>query len=844
MLLSKLNAHSFDKRIKLQHEGHIYYIDGDSKNVISGTTIIHKYFGNFNAVEVIKNIINGENYKDPEYKYYNMTEKQIKQLWDKNGKEASTAGTKLHEDIEFYLNKEDRKNNTVEFNQFLEFLNDNKQLVPYRTEWMVFIEKLKVCGSIDCVFINDDGTLSLCDWKRSKSINFDNMKKAKHPFDNIPDCNFYQYSMQLNLYRHILENYYDFKVKDMFLVVLHPENEDGKYQFINVKRMEKEINLLLNIRDKELNNITSCNEDDIEDDIIDENIQIKSLLRRKPKKPQETYTQEVESLKFNSDSSKSQDNKGKRWTKEEDDELMKNAKNGNTLEQLSAIHKRSSNALKMRIMSKYEEFKGEMDDFCKIYNQINEQELIKFFQFQDKKNEERKTKKLDSVKKEKKINKPIKKIEEEKKIQTNIKLSKNGLSERQQKAYDLIVNGENVFLTGAAGCGKSYIIKEIYRFYLDRKQVAITSTTGTSAILIDGVTLHSYLGIGLGNASAESLILMIKKNSQAYKRWRDLDILIIDEISMLSPILFDKLEMIGRYIRKQDVPFGGIQLILSGDFLQLPVVGEIDSFCFDASTWNKCIKQENIIYLNENFRQSDALFRKCLDEIRIGNMSEETISILKSKVGAKLENDLGILPTKLYSLNRDVDFENNNELDKLVSKNENLSFIEYELKYDVLKHGLRNVEEKLKKSCNAPFIIQLCVGAQVMLLYNLDLEQKLVNGSRGVIVHFESEFPKVRFLNGVEMLITPKTWTLEENGESILQWTQIPLKVAFAISTHKSQGMTIDYAEVDLSNIFENSQAYVALSRVKSLQGLSIKNYNSLCIRSHPRAIDFYKKLS
>jgi ATP-dependent DNA helicase PIF1 len=415
------------------------------------------------------------------------------------------------------------------------------------------------------------------------------------------------------------------------------------------------------------------------------------------------------------------------------------------------------------------------------------------------------------------------------------------LSDKQQIAFDIVSRGENIFITSAAGGGKSYFIKTVYKQFKESKNIAITSTTGTSAILINGVTLYSYLGIGLGNSDVSSLFLMIKKRREILKRWRDLNILVIDEISMLSPVLFDKLENLARVIRRNELPFGGIQLILSGDFLQLPVVGESDSFCFEATSWNKCIK--HIIYFDENFRQEDLVFNKCLNEIRMGNISTETAKILRSRVNAKLENEYGILPTKIYSLNRDVDKENDEELNNLVLKNSDLDFYEYDLTYEVLSFDVKKVEETIKKSCNVPFTMQLCVGAQVMLLYNMDVENKLVNGSRGVVIGFENDLPKVRFMNGMVLTIEYKIWSHEENGEIVLQWTQIPLKVAFAISMHKAQGITIDYAEVDLSNIFENAQAYVALSRVRTLEGLSIKNFNKLCIRAHPKAIEFYSKL-
>lgn len=744
-LLCNKNKHPFDSRITFQDYGHIYYIDGDNKDLISCTTFIHKFFSSFDSDTVINNILKSSNYLlNPEYKYYGMTSSQIKDAWEVKRNDAADAGTNLHLDIEHYYNNLPVSNDSTEFTYFLNFFNDHKdQFQIYRTEWMIFTELLKITGSIDAVFMNVDGTLSLGDWKRTKEIKYIgfNDEKGIYPFDELNDCNYCQYSLQLNLYRIILEKFYNFKVKEMFLVVLYPDNKN--YEKIIVDRMDKEAEWLLDFRRKELTDLGYNNISIDLSHTIQKNIKELDMFKNK----NENY---------------------KRLLSKNNNKMNK------TLTTSKHVHK------KLLIPS--------------------------------------------SISKN-----------------NDIVLTKHGLSEKQQKVYDLISKGQNVFMTGLAGSGKTHLIKKIYCNFHRSCNIGVTSTTGTSAILIDGSTLHSFLGIGLGQSSIDSLFFKIKKNSRVYKKWRELDLLIIDEVSMLSPILFDKLESLARLIRKNDQPFGGIQLLLSGDFLQLPVVGEYDSFCFDAETWSICIK--NIIYLDQNFRQSDSVFQKCLNEIRLGTISNETKEILESRVDATLHNDLGILPTKIYSLNRDVDAENESELYKLLETKDDLQFYQYDLEYEVLKKGLKNVDEKIKKACNAPFIIQLCVGAQVMLLYNMDIALKLVNGSRGVVVGFEGDFPKVKFLNGVEMVIDYKVWTLEENDEVILQWKQVPLRVAFALSSHKSQGITIDYAIVDLSNIFENSQAYVALSRVKSLEGLSLRNLNILSIKSHPRAIEFYSKL-
>lgn len=411
------------------------------------------------------------------------------------------------------------------------------------------------------------------------------------------------------------------------------------------------------------------------------------------------------------------------------------------------------------------------------------------------------------------------------------------LNTKQNYAYNLMAQGKNIFLTGPGGVGKTALIKLFTKVYSKVKKIAVTSTTGTSALLINGTTIHSYLGIGFGSESVEKIVDKIKSMPWLKKRWSSTDVLIIDEVSMMNPELFDKVEEIARIIRKNKFPFGGIQLILSGDFCQLPVVGST-KFCFEADSWNFCV--EETVYLTEIIRQGDKIFQDVLNNVRLGNITVKVKEVLKQRKGINLTNDFGIMPTKLYSTNIDVDRINNNELDKLAEKD--ITFYEYEMDTHVnAKVGNRaGVIEKFKKSCNAPEILQLCVGAQVMLLKNLDLANGLANGSRGVVIGFSQDLPVVKFLNGEERIIDMEVWEVIENDKPILSAKQIPLKIAYAISIHKSQGCSLDFAEIDLSNIFEYGQAYVALSRVKSLQGLSIIgiDYNNIC--AHPKALEFY----
>lgn len=423
-----------------------------------------------------------------------------------------------------------------------------------------------------------------------------------------------------------------------------------------------------------------------------------------------------------------------------------------------------------------------------------------------------------------------------KKLENEIKLTK-----KQNEAYSLMSKGENVFVTGMAGTGKTALIKLFIKVYKQNKIMGVTSTTGISALLFGGTTIHSFTGIGLGTASVDELCKKIIKMSYLRKRWCELETLIIDEVSMLSPVLFDKLEEIARRVRQIDKPFGGIQLIVSGDFLQLPCVGS-DDFCFESKQWNHCIP--NVVYLTEIIRQKDISFQTCLNNVRVGLISSDTRELLNSRLNVELKNDFGIKPTKLYSTNESVDYINNKELDILAESNPD--FFEYNMETH-LSPGVKNGEytiEKYKKNCNAPDTIQLCVGAQVMLLYNMDLDGGLVNGSRGVIKDFIGDTPIVKFLNGREVVIDHHVWDVEENGRKVLRVIQIPLKLAYAITIHKSQGCSLDYAELDLSNIFEYGQAYVGLSRVKNINGLTILGIDFDKIKANPKAVKFYQKLS
>lgn len=395
-------------------------------------------------------------------------------------------------------------------------------------------------------------------------------------------------------------------------------------------------------------------------------------------------------------------------------------------------------------------------------------------------------------------------------------------------------SGKNMFITGQAGTGKSELLKTFYNESLGNKKIALTSTTGISAFNIGGVTLHSYLGIGLGTSSVFYLETKIKKSQFYRTRWRTLDTLVIDEISMMSPELFDKLEELARKVRKSEKPFGGIQVILSGDLLQLPCV-KSDKFCFEAKSWSKVI--ENVYILSHIYRQTDIRFQTCLNEIRLGDPSDETIAILKSCIDKKLEGIEGIKPTRIFPTNYEADNLNETELDKLDGE-----YREYDMSIRV--HSTKNIDiERYIKNIKAPRNLILCEGAQVVLLWNIDVLGGLVNGSRGVITGFtEEDLPIVKFINGCVMTMTDKIWTIMEGDIEIISFEQIPLKLAWATTIHSSQGLTLDYLELSLENIFEFGQFYVAISRAKNLEGLKIlSDFSRKRVMAHPDSLKYYR---
>ena len=441
------------------------------------------------------------------------------------------------------------------------------------------------------------------------------------------------------------------------------------------------------------------------------------------------------------------------------------------------------------------------------------------------------------------------------------------LNDKQEYSLRQFKKGKNIFLSGPAGVGKSFMIKKFKEISESiGKNICITAMTGSADILINGKTLHSWAGIGLGNDDENALLRKVKLNRHNNRKWKSTDILIIDEVSMLSPELFEKLDFIGKNLRKNEYkPFGGIQLIFVGDFYQLPPIKKDNNsdklFIFESELWNHTF--DEIIELEDIMRQDDIVFQNILNNIRKGVITKEDKKILKKRTYAKLikkDNTFspknisinGIEPTKLFVKRMDVNELNNKKLNCLnnsIKKFEPNTSITY---YD--EDGNNHYNETQKKyiinqmdnsGCYEKEL-NICIGAQVMLSVNLDFKNKLVNGSRGIVTNFDTVNgnPIVKFTNNMELKIDRYDFQFEDDHGCIYR-SQIPLKLAWCMTIHKSQGMSIDLAEIDVgNNIFEFGQTYVALSRVRTIEGLYLIDLNTKKIKAHPKVIDFYDKVN
>ena len=441
------------------------------------------------------------------------------------------------------------------------------------------------------------------------------------------------------------------------------------------------------------------------------------------------------------------------------------------------------------------------------------------------------------------------------------------LTDEQQSVLQYLLEGKNVFLTGGGGVGKSYLLSVIESEFpglkrrLQQQQdptsisklprVQLCALTGCAALLLGqkAKTLHSWAGIGLGKGTIQELVTKIRRNRKAMQHWLCTNLLVIDEISMMTAELLDKLNAIGKKLRANQQPFGGIQVLLVGDFYQLPPVyknGEQTVFAFESAAWKEAITVN--IELTIIQRQKDVQFQAILKEARMGALSKQSCATIRSREGLDWKQNK-ILPTLLFPRRSEVDMINEANLRALTGRRYTY---DARLAYDgKMPDQFSEKDEGFIKAlqhfdANAAYAIQLelMLGAQVMLISNLDPPAGLVNGSRGVVVSFCSatEMPIIEFINGLRRTIGTHSWPIEDY--EFVSRTQIPLRLAWAYTTHKAQGATLDTALIDVgSGNFEFGQAYVALARARSLEGLYIYDFDPVAFKAHPNVKDFYQRV-
>lgn len=393
----------------------------------------------------------------------------------------------------------------------------------------------------------------------------------------------------------------------------------------------------------------------------------------------------------------------------------------------------------------------------------------------------------------------------------------------QQLALEIMLEGHHVFLTGPAGTGKTHVLNQFIKLAKhEGKHVSVTATTGLAASHLGGTTIHSWSGIGVSDYLAPNFAEHVTKGR------RDIiektDILIIDEISMLHDYRLDMVDEACRLVRKQpDEAFGGIQVIMSGDFFQLPPVNRNDSrvggFVVNSQAWQEL--DPVICYLGEQYRQNDDTLAEILTAMRSQDLRRRHVEALMER--SEFAPSEGSVYTELHTVNVDVDAKNEARLDELGGD---------ELSYQQTTTGSDNYVENLQRSVLAPKVLRLKKGALVMAVKN-SLDRKYVNGSLGRVVDFDrvTDYPIVEFVNGKEVTMEPDTWELRDGDKKRASITQIPLRLAWAITVHKSQGMTLDAALIDLRKAFVEGMGYVALSRVRSLDTLYLAGINRMALQ-------------
>jgi ATP-dependent DNA helicase PIF1 len=424
------------------------------------------------------------------------------------------------------------------------------------------------------------------------------------------------------------------------------------------------------------------------------------------------------------------------------------------------------------------------------------------------------------------------------------------LTGEQRAVFDALLEGKSIALLGPAGVGKSYLLSIIYTELAQMRlcNVQLCAMTGCAALLLGhkAKTLHSWAGIGLGKDDVPTLYSKIVRNGRAKKNWKITDVLVIDEISMSTPDLLDKLDQLGKMLRKSDKLFGGIQILLVGDFYQLPPVsrnGSTALFAFESNLWKQL---DHVMELTIIQRQKDPVFQRILMEARTGSFTRESCDILETCTKKEWRTNR-IRPTLIFPKRAEVDKINEANLLALVEEPV-IYHARITLNKEKTPPGFKEKSEAFQTAVNildgdAPYHldIELRIGAQVMLIANLDFTIGLVNGSRGIITRIcpVTKLPVVEFINGIERTIGYHDWAID--GFPFASRSQLPLRLSYAITIHRSQGATLDCALIDVGmGTFEYGQAYVALSRVTSLDALYIYDFDPRAFRVHPKVHEYY----
>ncbi|MCK5211860.1 AAA family ATPase [Candidatus Parcubacteria bacterium] len=418
---------------------------------------------------------------------------------------------------------------------------------------------------------------------------------------------------------------------------------------------------------------------------------------------------------------------------------------------------------------------------------------------------------------------------------------------KQEEALNILKLGFNVFLTGPAGSGKTFLIEKYIEYLRSKKvSVGVTASTGIAATYLSGITIHSWSGLkviesGMSKKQIDSRIKSILKNEILSSKIQTASVLIIDEISMLDAEYLGLVDQVCQAVKKIAFPFGGLQIVLSGDFFQLPPVNkkgkDEKKFAYLSGVWKNAAFKT--CYLDEQHRYTDKKYIRVLNDIRKNKIKKETLEALKSRMNKPVKSL--IKATKLYTTNSQIDAINDYELSRLSDK---------EFVYD-MRSGCRKGNEYILKQMIAssqviPQVLRLKKGAVVMFIKNNFDSTGIngyVNGTLGKVVGFteEAKYPKVETMDKRTIIAAPASWKIKEDDIDLAWIRQIPLRLAWAITVHKSQGMSLDEAIIDLGNTFEYGMGYVALSRVRSLSGVCLLGLNKLAVRVNPEIVELDK---